>query len=173
VFLSRRRIVLIGVIVAIALAIILLPLILTITLPPNLNSVTISLSKVEVTNNITNNTTNEIVPLNVFFDVHNPTDKTLTTSGIEYELFANGNSLGQGTLSYEDIPVNGRPQLLSHSTTMLQSVFQLTNSSSNMGIFNKLVQGPEVSKKMKWRVNGTAQIESGFSSSPKQFSDEL
>jgi predicted extracellular nuclease len=159
--------------VAIALAIILLPLILTITLPPNLNSVTISLSKVEVINNITNNTTNEIVPLNVFFDVHNPTDKTLTTSRIDYELFANGNSLGQGTLSYEDIPVNGRPQLLSNSTTMLQSVFQLTNSSSNMVIFNKLVQGPDVSKKMKWRANGTAQIESGFSSSTKQFSDEL
>jgi hypothetical protein len=173
VFLSRRRIILIGVVAGIALAIILLPLILTITLPTDLNRLTISISKVEVVNNITNNSSNRVVDLNVYFDVRNPTEKTLTTSRIEYELFADGNSLGQGTLSYEDIPVNGRPQLLSYSTIPLKSKFELTNSSSNMMLFNKLVQNPEISNKIKWRANGTAEIESGFSSSPKQFSSTL
>jgi hypothetical protein len=173
VFLSRRRIILIGVVVGIALAIILLPLILTITLPTDLNRLTISLSKVEVVNNITNNNNNHVVDLNVFFDVHNPTEKTLTTSRIEYELFADGNSLGQGTLSYEDIPVNGRPQLLSYSTIPLKSTFELTNSSTNMILFNKLVQNSEISNKIKWSANGTAEIESGFSSSPMHFSSVL
>ena len=157
----------------IALAIILLPLILTITLPTDLNRLTISLTKVEIVNNITNNNNNRVVDLNVVFDVHNPTEKTLTTSRIEYELFADGSSLGQGTLSYEDIPVNGRPQLLSYSTMPLKSTFELTNSSSNMILFNKLVQNSEISNKIKWRANGTAEIESGFSSSPKQFSSTL
>jgi hypothetical protein len=159
--------------VGIALAIILLPLILTITLPTDLNRLTISLTKVEIVNNITNNNNNRVVDLNVVFDVHNPTEKTLTTSRIEYELFADGSSLGQGTLSYEDIPVNGRPQLLSYSTMPLKSTFELTNSSSNMILFNKLVQNSEISNKIKWRANGTAEIESGFSSSPKQFSSTL
>ena len=53
-FLSRRRIILIGAITAVAITIILLPLILTITLP-NLNSLTIDISKVEAIND-TNNT---------------------------------------------------------------------------------------------------------------------
>jgi LEA14-like dessication related protein len=119
-FLSRRRVILIGVIAAVASAIILLPLILTITLPADLNSVTIALSNVSA---IAPNTADDRQrnQLNVYFNVYNPTQKTLTTSKIEYELFANGVPLGQGILSYEDIPLNGRPQLYYNSTTTLKS----------------------------------------------------
>ena len=110
-FLSKRRIILIGVIAAIAVIIILLPLILTITLPPDLNRLTINLSKVEaVRQDITNDS--QKPQLNVYFDVYNPTQQTLTTSRIDYQLFADGTPLGNWTLSYEDIPLNGRPQLL-------------------------------------------------------------
>ena len=78
-FLSRRRIVLILVIAAVAGAIILLPLILTATLPADLNTIAIRLSKVEVVNS-----TNEDISLNVIFSIHNPTQKSLTTSKIDY-----------------------------------------------------------------------------------------
>ena len=91
--------------------IVLLPLILTITLPTDIKDVTISLGKVEVVKNATADNP-RMVHLNLIFDVHNPTDKSLTTSKIEYQLFANGQPLGEGLLSYEDVPVNGRPQLL-------------------------------------------------------------
>jgi hypothetical protein len=37
------------------------------------------------------------------------TQQTLTTSGIEYQLFADVKSLGNGTFSYEDVPLDGRP----------------------------------------------------------------
>ena len=169
-FLSRRRIILIGVIAAIASAIILLPLILTITLPADLNSVTIDLSKVNaITPNIANDS--QRIQLDVYFKVYNPTQKTLTTSKIEYTLFANGIPLGQGILSYEDIPLNGRPQLYYNSTTTLKSPFTYSNSSA--GLFNKMVQNPEAAKQIKWKVEGEAQIESGFSSYPKRFSSEL
>jgi len=167
-FLSRRRIILIGAITAVAITIILLPLILTITLP-NLNNLTIDVSKVEAIND-TNNTQGS--QLNVVFVVYNPTKQTLTTSRIEYELFADGKSLGSGILSFEDIPLNGRPQFYSNSSTTLQSTFKIT-SNSIAQLFNKIVENHESIKQIKWRVTGVATIESGFSSSSKEFSNEI
>lgn len=167
-FLSRRRIILIGVIAAVAIAIILLPLILTITLPRNLNAVSITLSKVEVINM----TGTSLINLNLFFNILNPTGTTLTTSGIDYQLFANGTLLGQGSLSYSDVPVNGRPQLFSNTTITLQSPFQVVNSHPNSQIF-KVVQNPITLKQMKWKVDGVLELESGFSSTSKQFSATL
>jgi LEA14-like dessication related protein len=167
-FLSRRRIVLIAAIAAVAITIVFLPLILTITLPTNLNTVSIALAKVEVVNV----TGSSLINLNVFFSVHNPTDKSLTTSGIDYQLFADGTLLGQGSLSYADVPVNGRPQLLSNTTVTIQSQFQVVNSHSNPQIF-KVIQNPATFKQIKWRAEGVVELESGFSSASKQFSTVL
>src|SRR5919205_3226431 len=169
-FLSRRRLVLIGVIAAIATVIIMLPLILTITLP-DVNKLRISLLKVEaVPQDITN--ASQKPQLNVYFNVYNPIQQTLTTSGIEYQLFADGKSLGNGTLSYEDIPLNGRPQLYYNSNSTLKSSFLLTSSNANIPIIKRMLSNPEAAKQIKWSVEGVAQIESGFSSSPKKFSTQ-
>ena len=170
-FLSRRRIILIVAIAAILSAIILLPLILATFSAPDINSITIELSKIEV-KNITNNNNNKSIPLDVFFNIHNPTDKAVTTSKIEYNLIADDKPLGQGVLSYEDIPLNGRPQLLPGLTTTLQSTFELNQSNMNSDIF-RVIKNAEATKQLKWKVEGVAQIESAFSFSPKQFSDEL
>ena len=167
-FLSRRRSILIVAIAAITIAIILLPVILATLTAPDINSITIELSKVEV-GDITNDKT---IPLNVFFNIHNPTDKAMTTSKIDYNLIADGESVGQGFLSYEDIPLNGRPQLLPGLTTTLQSTFELNESNLNSDIF-RIIKNAEAIKQIKWKVEGVAQIESAFSFSPKQFSDEL
>jgi hypothetical protein len=171
-FLSRRRIILIGVITAIVATIVLLPLILTITLPSDLNQLTISVSKVEAVNpDVANDT--QRVQLNVYFNVYNPTRNVLTTSRIDYQLFADGKPLGQGILSYEDIPLNGRPQLYYHSNTTLKSLFKPTYSNANILLLNKMLSNPDIVKQIKWRVEGEAQIESGFSSTPKQFNAVL
>jgi LEA14-like dessication related protein len=167
-FLSRRRIILVGAIAAITIAIILLPLILATVSAPDINSITIELSKVEV-GDITNDNT---IPLNVFFNIHNPTDKAMTTSKIDYNLNADGESLGQGVLSYEDIPLNGRPQLSPGLTTTLKSTFELNRSNMNSDIF-RVIKNAQATEQIKWKVEGVAQIESAFSFSPKQFSDEL
>jgi LEA14-like dessication related protein len=167
-FLSRRRIILIVAIAAIAIAIILLPLILATFTAPDINSITIELSRVEV-RDITND---RIIPLNLFFNVHNPTDKSMTTSKIDYNLFADGESLGQGVLSYEDIPLNGRPQLSPGLTTTLQSTFEISQSNMNSDIF-RVIKNADATEQIKWKIEGVAQIESAFSLSPKQFSDEL
>jgi LEA14-like dessication related protein len=167
-FLSRRRIILVGAIAAITIAIILLPLILATVSAPDINSITIELSKVEVGDIANDN----IIPLNIFFNIHNPTDKAMTTSKIDYNLIADGESLGQGVLSYEDIPLNGRPQLSPGLTTTLKSTFELNQSNINSDIF-RVIKNAQATEQIKWKVEGVAQIESAFSFSPKQFSDEL
>jgi LEA14-like dessication related protein len=167
-FLSRRRIILVGAIAAIAIAIILLPAILATVSAPDINSITIELSKVEVGDIANDN----IIPLNIFFNIHNPTDKAMTTSKIDYNLIADGESLGQGVLSYEDIPLNGRPQLSPGLTTTLKSTFELNQSNVNSDIF-RVIKNAQATEQIKWKVEGVAQIESAFSFSPKQFSDEL
>jgi LEA14-like dessication related protein len=167
-FLSRRRIILVGAIAAIAIAIILLPAILATVSAPDINSITIELSKVEVGDIANDNT----IPLNIFFNIHNPTDKAMTTSKIDYNLIADGESLGQGVLSYEDIPLNGRPQLSPGLTTTLRSTFELNQSNMNSDIF-RVIKNAQATEQIKWKVEGIAQIESAFSFSPKQFSDEL
>jgi LEA14-like dessication related protein len=167
-FLSRRRIILVGAIAAIAIAIILLPAILATVSAPDINSITIELSKVEVGDIANDN----IIPLNIFFNIHNPTDKAMTTSKIDYNLIADGESLGQGVLSYEDIPLNGRPQLSPGLTTTLRSTFELSQSNMNSDIF-RVIKNAQATEQIKWKVEGVAQIESAFSFSPKQFSDEL
>ena len=170
-FLSRRRLILVGAIAAIVVIIVLLPRILTITLPANVNNVNINLSNVQLVNpNIANDT--RTIELNVYFNIYNPTQQVLTTSKIEYQLFANGTPLGSGILSYEDIPLNGRPQLYYNSTTPLKSSFEVTYSNTSAPII-KLLSNQQTAKQIKWRATGEAQIESGFSSLPKQFNSEL
>jgi LEA14-like dessication related protein len=167
-FLSRRRIILVVAIAAITIAIILLPLILATVSAPDINSITIELSKVEVAD-IANDKT---IPLNLFFNIHNPTDKAMTTSKIDYNLIADGKPLGQGFLSYEDIPLNGRPQLSPGLTTTLKSTLELNQSNLNSNIF-RVIKNAQATEQINWKVEGVAQIESAFSFSPKQFSDEL
>jgi hypothetical protein len=117
-------------------------------------------------------TGSNLINLNLFFDIHNPTGTTLTTSGIDYDLFANGTHLGSGSLSYADVPVTGRPQLFPKTSVTLQSPFQFLNSHPNSQIF-KFVQNPAKLKHIKWKLDGILSLESGFSSASKQFNATL
>jgi len=169
-FLTRRRAILIGVVAAIAAAIILTPLILTLTLPPDINAVKINLDKVELENPSPEEETANLLTLNVFFKVENPTDKTLTTSRIDYTLFANGESLGNGHVDYVDIPVHGRPQLLSGGEATIMSKFELPRNDPTLTQIN--VENLN-SSDINWKAQGTADIESGFVATPLTFKDDL
>jgi hypothetical protein len=169
-FLTRRRAVLIGAIAAVAAAIILTPLILTLTLPPDINAVKINLDKVEIENPSPEEETANLLTLNVYFKIDNPTDKTLTTSKIDYTLFANGESLGNGHIDYVDIPVHGRPQLLSGGEATIMSKFEIPRNDPSLTQINI---GNLSSFDINWEAEGTADIESGFATIPLAFKDEL
>lgn len=162
-FLSRRRLVLIGTVIVIAGIIILLPLILTITLP-DLGAVSIIIKNVELKDISDDNNT---ATLNVVFNIKNPTSQALTTSKIDYELIANGESLGEYSKSFIDIPVNGRPQLLSNTDTNISSIIE--TPIKDQAFRMNLIQNNQTMQNIDWAVNGNAIIESGFSSAPKIF----
>jgi len=161
-FLSRRRLVLIGTVTVIVGVIVLLPLILTITLP-DLSAVNITVKNIELEDISEDN----IATLKVVFNIKNPTDQALTTSKIDYELNANGESIGEYTKSYIDIPLNGRPQLLSNTDTNISAVIETPVLDEK--IRSDFRNNNQSLQNIEWTINGNAIIESGFSSAPKIF----
>lgn len=170
-FLSKRRIVLFGVIGVLAITIILLPRIQYFVNAPDVNAIDFKLSSVNITN-LSNNTNN--IELLLLFDVSNLSEKSATTSKVEYDLFGDNKLLGHGVLSYEDIPLNGRPQFSPGQTTTLKSPIILQPSEMNMDVIEKLISNSSNSiKNIRWNVNGSSQIESAFVILEKDFSDVL
>lgn len=170
-FFSKRRIVLFAVIGALALTIILLPEIQYLVNAPDADAIEFKLANVEI-NSISNDTNN--VELLLSLDVYNPTDKTATTSKVEYDLFGNNEFLGHGVLSYEDIPLNGRPQLSPQQTATLKSTLILEPTNSNLNLIQDLIKNStSMGDYINWEVIGTSQIESAFVIIEKQFESKL
>jgi hypothetical protein len=161
-FLSRRRLVLIGTVTVIVGVIVLLPLILTITLP-DLSAVNITVKNIELEDLSKDN----IATLKVVFNIKNPTSQALTTSKIDYQLDANGELIGNFTKSYIDIPLNGRPQLLSNTDTNISSVIE--TPALDEKIMSDIRNNNQSLQNIEWTIDGNAIIESGFSSAPKIF----
>ena len=165
-FLTRRRMVLILAIVAVAGSIIILPYISSLT-ATGLDRVTIELSDVKL---MPGNEEQKTRQVNVIFHLANPTDKTVTTSKIEYDLLADNTQLGYSILSFEDIPPNGRPAILPDQSINLTSSVQLTPSQSTQMIYDKIINS---TSGINWMVQGVARVESAITLQDKQFSDEL
>lgn len=161
-FLSRRRLVLIGTVTVIVGVIVLLPLILTITLP-DLSAVNITVKNIELEDISEDN----IATLKVVFNIKNPTSQALTTSKIDYQLDANGELVGNFTKSYIDIPLNGRPQLLSNTDTNISS--EIETPVLDEKIMSDIKNNNQSLQNIEWTIDGNAIIESGFSSAPKIF----
>lgn len=169
-FLSGRRLVLFGVIAGIVVIIVLLPAILDSLSGQGITNVKFALSKVQ---NVGVDVANKTISLKVIFAVLNPTDKALTTSRIDYLLLANDTKLGNGTVSFEDIPLNGRPQLYPEKTVYIPSIFKFTQSVTTSEIYNKLKNDSIATGHTNWSVLGQAQIDSAFTTLPKSFQASL
>jgi LEA14-like dessication related protein len=170
-FIGARRAILIGVIGAIVAFIVLFPAIPDLLRGGSeLRDVTIGIQNIAIENT---NTVNNSIPLKVTFKINNQDDKVLSTSKIDYTIYANNTSLGNGLLSYEDIPPNGRPQLYPHSPTTLESTFVLDRTASSSALFDKIHEDKFMTNSTEWKVNGTAQIDSAFTIYPIDFSGNL
>lgn len=171
-FFSKRRIVLFAVISALAITIILLPEIQNYVSAPNVDAIDFKLANITI-NNISNDTNN--VELLLSFNVYNPSDKTATTSKVEYDLFGDDEFLGHGILSYEDIPLNGRPQFSPQQTTTLKSSIILQPTNSNLKLIEGMLKHSSIliDDTIDWKVNGTSQIESAFVIIEKKFNSRL
>jgi hypothetical protein len=164
--LGPRRLALIGAIAAVALTIIFYPLLVATPFDPN--DVSILLGGVR---QISGGEEEQRIDLEVLFNMSNTSGYTLTTSKIEYELFADGESVGSDTLSYENVPINGRPALFSDDPPIaLRDTFRLDYSDQRAELFNKILNSSE---EISWSVTGVAIIESGTTFQERPFSSEL
>src|SRR5919112_5030186 len=160
-----RRIVLIGAIAAVALAIIFYPLIVQTPFDPE--RVAIQLTGVELQSG---SEAEQRLDLRVALQVTNTNEFTLTTSKIAYDLFADGAPVGSDTISYEDVPVTGRPAFFSNQPVTISDTMTLQYTDEMANLFSRILNN---STDINWRITGTATIESGTTLQEKRFSSEL
>jgi hypothetical protein len=157
-----------GAIAAIALAIIMIPLIVTIT-APNIQEARVMLTDVTVAS-----ADEERIELRPVITIENPTDATLTTSRIEYELLADGRSLGSHTVSFEDIPLNGRPAIFAGGSVAIPPLtgqpFVVEHGSNIADLYDRIRDDPV---SVRWTAKGEAIIESTLVQETVQFDSTL
>ena len=156
---------LIGAIAAVALAIIFYPLI--VQTPFDTESVTIQLTGVELQSGSEGE---QRLDLRVALQVTNTNEFTLTTSKIAYDLFADGAPVGSDTISYEDVPVTGRPAFFSNEPVIIPDTMTLQYTDEMANLFSRILNN---STDINWRITGSATIESGTTLQEKSFSSEL
>jgi LEA14-like dessication related protein len=157
--------VLIGAIAAVALAIIFYPLIVQTPFDPE--RVAIQLTGVELQSG---SEAEQRLDLRVELQVTNTNEFTLTTSKIAYDLFADGAPVGSDTISYEDVPVTGRPAFFSNEPVIIPDTMTLQYTDETANIFSRILNN---STDINWRITGSATIESGTTLQEKSFSSEL
>lgn len=156
---------LIGAIAAVALAIIFYPLIVQTPFDPE--RVAIQLTGVELQSGSEGE---QRLDLRVALQVTNTNEFTLTTSKIAYDLFADGAPVGSDTISYEDVPVTGRPAFFSNEPVTIPDTMTLQYTDEMANIFSRILNN---STDINWRITGSATIESGTTLQEKSFSSEL
>ncbi|HET8720038.1 MAG TPA: hypothetical protein VFM64_03485 [Candidatus Nitrosotenuis sp.] len=129
---------------------------------PQLSMAEIALTDVNLqdVNSIENTAT-----LQVNFLIKNPSEKTFTVSTIDYELFANGVSIGRGQYSTEDIPLPGRAAFYPGAEVELPNNFRLTQTESNSEQYNVIVNDQPV----QYSAKGKIIVESAWSLVEKDF----
>jgi LEA14-like dessication related protein len=129
---------------------------------PQLSMAEIQLTSVKVVNT---NTIDNQATLEVSFLIKNPGGKTFTVSNIDYELFANGKSLGRGSYSTEDIALPGRAGFYPGSQIELPTIFHLVLSDNTADEYNSIINGQE----LKFNAKGKMVVESAWSLVEKNF----
>jgi LEA14-like dessication related protein len=128
----------------------------------DLEQVEIKLLNVEVkdVNKIENS-----VKLEVTFLVKNPSEKTFTVPIISYQLYADGQLLGSGQYSTEDISMPGRALFLSGVEIPLKNTFILNESDVNSEIYQAVLNGNISS----FSAEGSITTQTSWSSGEKVF----
>jgi hypothetical protein len=78
--------------------------------------------------------------------------------------------VGSDTISYEDVPVTGRPAFFSNEPVTIPDTMTLQYTDEMANLFNRILNN---STDIDWRITGSATIESGTTLQEKLFSSEL
>ncbi len=107
--------------------------------------------------------------LEVVFLVKNPSEKTFTVPVIGYQLFADGQLLGSGQYSTEDISMPGRAVFYSGAEIPLKNTFVLTKSNVDSQVYDSVVND----KISNFRAEGSITTETSWSIIEKEFQTSL
>ena len=129
---------------------------------PQLEQAQIELLNVQV---LSVNKVENSAKLTVTFLVKNPSEKTFTVPLITYKLYADGELLGSGQYSTEDVAMPGRALLTSGSEVPLDSIFQLNKSDVSSESYQAVIDGEITS----FKVEGVITAESAWSLVEKKF----
>ena len=129
---------------------------------PKLEQVEISMGTVKL---ISENSIEGKAKLDVGFVIKNPSDKTFTISRIDYELFANGVSLGKSQYSTEDVAMPGRAAFYPNAEIELPSPFTLTKTPENADQYTAITTKTPV----VYSAKGLVVVESAWSLVEKEF----
>jgi LEA14-like dessication related protein len=128
----------------------------------DLDQIEINLVSVELRDS---NVVNNQVKLDVTFLIKNPSDKTLTVSTIDYQLYADDVLLGSGLYSTADIALPGRALLHEGAEVPLKNIFILSKSDVNSEIYEDVVNG----KITSFTAEGRIITQTSWSESEKEF----
>jgi LEA14-like dessication related protein len=129
---------------------------------PKLEQVEIDMGTVKL---ISENSIEGKAKLDVGFVIRNPSDKTFTISRIDYELFANGVSLGKSQYSTEDVAMPGRAAFYPNAEIELPSPFTLTKTPENADQYTAITTKTPV----VYSAKGLVVVESAWSLVEKEF----
>ena len=133
---------------------------------PQLEQVEIKLSEVSVRDvNKIDNT----AKLDVSFLVKNPSDKTFTVPVISYHLFADGQPIGSGQYSTEDISMPGRAVFYPGAEIPLKNTFVLTKAKVDSETYDAILN-EQISN---FKAEGSITSETSWSVIEKEFSTSL
>ena len=132
---------------------------------PELEKVEIELVGIDV---ISVNKVENTAKLEATFLVSNPGEKTFTVTLINYELFADGEYVGNGQYSTADIPMPGRPIFSTGTSIPLDTNFELHKSEISNDVYDAILND-EISG---FKTDGQVTIESAWSIIEKDFESE-
>lgn len=133
---------------------------------PELEKVQIELTGVKV---LDVNSIEQRADLEITFLVINPGQKSTTVSNINYELFVNGNDVGNGEYSTQDIALPGRAAIYPGQSVELTDTFNLVYTDRIADAYSSVTNEEPVS----YKVKGMASIESAWSIVEKEFESTL
>ncbi len=128
----------------------------------HLNQVEVQLTSVEL---IDVNTIDNQASFDVTFLVKNPSEKTLTVSLINYQLYGDEKSLGPGLYSTADITMPGRAAFFPNTEIPLKNIFVLSKSEVGAEIYQSAIEN----KINSFSAEGVITTESTWSLIEKEF----
>jgi LEA14-like dessication related protein len=133
----------------------------------SLDNVELEQVEIELTNVklINVNTINDQAKFEVTFLIKNPSDKTLTVSMIDYQLYGDDTLLGSGLYSTTDVALPGRALFYSGAEIPLKNTFVLNKSDVSSETYQKAIN----EKIDEFASEGRITTQTSWSESDKDF----